>query len=381
MKVALVHDFLIHNRGGERVFAEIAKLYPSADIFTLLYDERLFKEVFRERTVFCSPVQKFPFSNKYNRLYFLFYPLAIRTFDLRGYDLVISSSSMWAHAVLTMPETCHICYYHTPFRYLWHYHEEFLRRQPLPLRWPARCILSHMRRWDLSASQRVDYAIANSQEVRNRIFKYYNKDSEIIHPPVRVEDFKVSREIGNFFLVVSALVAHKRVDIAVKAFTDLRLPLIVVGEGSERHRLQKMAGPNVRFVGALSDDKVRELYSRCRAFLFPSADDFGMTPIEAQASGRPVIAYAAGGALETVEEGLTGVFFHQQTPEALVWAVDRFFSLKFDPYVIRERAGRFDIKNFQERFSSFVQSKMIQFVSRFPRHGSSFLLQGQAEDR
>lgn len=364
MKVALVHDYLINNRGGERVFSEIAEMYPRADVFTLLFDPSLYANLLKSHRVFSSPLQKLLFSKKWDKALFPLYPLAVGGFDLGKYDLVLSSSSGWVHGVTTSATTCHICYYHTPLRYLWHFNEEFLTRFPHLVRWPVRHVLSMLRRWDLSASKRVDYAIANSQEVRGRIMKYYGRDSVVIHPPVRIDDFNVSNDHGDFFLVVSALVPHKKVDIAVEAFSQLGLPLLVVGEGGSRRKLEQMAGTNVRFLGNLSDEEVKNLYSHCRAFIFPTADDFGITPVEAQASGRPVIAYRAGGAMETVDEGVSGVFFGEQTAESLVKAVEQFSNLYFDPRQIRKRAERFDIKTFREKFTSFTESCVEDFNSR-----------------
>jgi glycosyltransferase involved in cell wall biosynthesis len=279
--------------------------------------------------------------------------------DLRPYDLVISDSSAFAKGVVTRPETLHICYCHTPMRWAWNY-EEYVERERLGKL--ARSVLprfiTRLRQWDYATAARVDHFVANSPTVMARIAKYYRRESVYIPPPVETSRYAVSREHDDYFLIVSRLVPYKRIDLAVQAFSKLGLPLRIIGKGRDEKDLRKMAAKNVTFLGHLPDDEVRSQLSRCRAFIFPGEEDFGITPVEAQACGRPVIAYGAGGALATVREGLTGVFFHEQTPDALAEAVRGFRDELFDPATIRRHAEEFDTARFSRRFLRFVEEKI-----------------------
>lgn len=371
MRVALVHDYLINSRGGEQLLLHLTEIYPDADIYTLIHGGTGFPPELQSRSIRTSFVQRLPWAIKFDKLYFPLYPIAIEQFDLRDYDLVISSTSAWSHGVLTMPGTCHISYCLSPFRYAWHWYHAFIQSRRGPIRWALMYLLFRIRQWDNAAMNRADYLAAISNNVRMRILKYYRRDAEVIYPPIRTALFNVPTETEEFFLVVSTLVPHKRVDIAVKAFTNLGLPLLVIGEGPERRRLQAMSGPTVRFLGALSDEEVRNYYSRCRAFIFTTNEDFGLTPLEAQASGRPVIAYGAGGALETVQSGITGIFYPEQSAEALEDAVTAFRPTAFDPFTIRAHAERFDVRHFRAKFIDFVDCRLREYQqtrgeSRYP---------------
>lgn len=371
MRVALVHDYLINSRGGERLFLCIAELFPDADIYTLIYSGARTPVEFRSRHIHTSFAQRLPLAARLDKLYFPLYPFAVEQFDLRDYDLVISSTSAWSHGVLTQPETCHIGYFLSPFRYAWHWYHDFMQSNRGVKRWVLAYLLSKIRQWDISAAKRVDYFAAISNNVRLRILKYYRQDAQVIYPPVNTRLFRVAADHEDFFLIVSALVPYKRVDIAVRAFTDLGLPLVVIGEGTERRRLEGLAGPNVKFLGALGDEAVRDFYSRCRAFVFTANEDYGLTPLEAQASGRPVIAYGAGGALETVQGGITGVFYPEQSPEALMDTVTAFCKLSLDPSTIRAHAERFDIVHFRARFGTFIDSRVREYHESRASRGSS----------
>jgi glycosyltransferase involved in cell wall biosynthesis len=277
---------------------------------------------------------------------------------LRGYDLVVSSSSAWAHWIqVNHPQATHVCHCHSPFRYAWSHYHELIGRSP------ARALalgplMALVRRLDRRASQRVDQYVANSEVTRQRIKRYYGRESIVILPPVDLDRFAVSEQVDDYFLVVSALVPYKRVGIVVEAFTRLGLPLVVVGDGPERGALQAMAGPTVQLRGSLSDLEIARLYSRCRALIFPSHEDYGIVPLEAMASGRPVLAYGAGGALETVRDGVTGRFFAEQTADALAEGITSLQPDAFDPAAIRRHAEMFGVPAYKERFRATVEAAM-----------------------
>ncbi len=279
--------------------------------------------------------------------------------DLRAFDLVISDSSAFAKGVMTRPETLHLCYCHTPMRWAWNY-EDYVERERLGRL--ARAVLprfiTRLRQWDYVTAARVDYFVANSPTVMARIAKYYRRESVYIPPPVETSRFNVSQDHDDYFLIVSRLVPYKRIDLAVEAFSALGLPLRIIGSGRDEKRLRKLAAKNVTFLGRLPDDQVRVQMSRCRAFVFPGEEDFGITPVEAQACGRPVIAFGAGGALATVRDGETGVFFREQTAAALADAVRGFRDEQFDSARIRRHAEEFDTARFARRFLRFVDEKL-----------------------
>lgn len=362
MKVAIVHDYLNQMGGAERVLEAFCELFPGAPVYTLIADPDKLPEKWREIQVKTSFIQFLPFAKKHYKKYLPLYPLAIEQFDFSGYDLVLSSSSAFAKGVLTNPDTIHICYCHTPLRYTWDLYHKYLREDGpggiyaklLPY------VLHKIRLWDRISADRVDFFIANSHNVRRRIEKYYRREAEVIYPPVETGRFAI-REEGpeDFFLIVSRLLPYKRVDIVIQAFNELKLPLIIIGDGYDRKRLEKMAGSTVRFLGYQPDEVVADYYARCQAFLFPGEEDFGITPLEAQASGRPVIAYRAGGALETVVEEKTGIFFDRQTKESVIDAVKKFQHFSFDPHTIRRHALQFDKEVFITKMKQYI-SKMIE---------------------
>jgi glycosyltransferase involved in cell wall biosynthesis len=364
MKVALIHDHFVHIRGGERVLLFLSQLFPTADIYILVCAPSVIPVELRARNIRTSFIQKLPLAARLFRMWLPLYPYAVEQFDLSEYDLVISCSSGFSHGVLTLPQTCHICYCLSPLRYAWNWYHRFTN-EGVGNSLGVRVALHYIRGWDRQAADRVDYYAAISLVTQRRIRKFYRRDSTVIYPPVDVSQFNVSERVEDFYLIVSALMPYKRIDIAVEAFNQLNLPLRIIGEGPEFSKLRAKASSNIEFLGRLSDEEVRDYYSRCRAFIFTAEEDYGITPLEAQASGRPVIAYGAGGALETVVDGVTGIFFEQQTAEALSNAVKRFDPSCFVPQLIREHVGKFDVAVFKKRMRAFALDNLAKYRSMF----------------
>jgi glycosyltransferase involved in cell wall biosynthesis len=363
MKVALVHDYLNQMGGAERVVMALHEIFPDAPIYTSIYDPDRVDPAFRQMDIRTTFMQKFPLVTKHHQPYLLFYPFAMESLDLRDYDLVLSSSSAFAKGVITKPETTHICYCHTPMRWCWNYAEYVEREQLGKLaRKMLPFLITGLRIWDQTSATRVDHFIANSPVIAERIAKYYRRESVVIPPPVDAARFPFApgTQPEDYFLIVSRLIPYKRVDLAIQACNQLELPLVVIGSGRDEAPLKKLAGPTIRFTGRLSDEEVLHYFTHCRAFLFPGEEDFGITPLEAQASGRPVIAYGAGGALASVVEGVTGLFFHEQTVESLAAVLASFNERAFDPQTIRNHAIEFDLPRFQRRILQFIEAKMPQ---------------------
>ena len=366
MKVAIVHDWLTGMRGGERVLEIFCQLYPSAVIYTLFHNPERMSKVINRMDIRTSFLQNFPFSTKSYRKYLPLFPLAVEQFDLREYDLVISSSHCAAKGVLTTPETCHICYCYTPFRYGWDMYQEYFGKGKLscfakPFVLP---VMNYLRMWDCLSSNRVDYFIAISDNVRRRIEKHYRREAVVIHPPVDTSFFMSGEEQDEFFLIVSAFAPYKRVDLAVSAFNELGFPLKIVGDGPLKKKIRREAKGNIEFLGEVSDSELRSLYQRCRALIFVGIEDFGLVPLEVQSAGRPVIAYGKGGLLETVVDGKTGIFFDKQSPSAIVDAVKKFKKMSFNSNVIREHAVRFGIENFKQKFKDYVEKRCSEWIQR-----------------
>jgi len=370
MRIAIVHDYLAQAGGAERVVEAMHECWPEAPIFTSVYDPDATFPSFRQMDVRTSFLQRLPFarSSKFHKVALPLYPLAFEHLDLSGYDVVVSSSSGFAKGVITGPETCHISYCHTPARFAWRYHEYISRggydrslRRVLPF------IVHFLRAWDYTCAQnRVDYFLANSFNIARRIRKYYGRESEVLYPPVDVHRFQVAEEpSADFLLVVSRLLPYKRVDLAVEACSRLGLPLKVVGTGPDLARLKEMAGPSVQFLGRLPDAEVTRLMANCKAFLFPGEEDFGIAPVEAMASGRPVVALRAGGALETVIEGETGLFFDEPTGDSLAATLRRLDELEVHPDRIRAHALRFDVSVFQKRLRRMVDTMLQEHRVRY----------------
>jgi len=369
MKVALVHDYLNQYGGAERVLEAFCQIFPKAPIYTLLYDKKKTGYAFDRRLIKTSFLQKIPLVRSHHRPFLMLMPIAIEQFDLSEYDLVLSDSASYAKGVIVGPKTLHICYCHTPIRYAWddshRYIEEF--GYPGPIKKIIPFFMNYIRFWDGKAAQRVDKFIANSQFVANRIKKYYRRDSEVIYPPVNSSLFYLAAEPQKYFLMVGRFLPYKRFDLAIKAFNRLGLPLKIVGDGPDKTRLVKMAKNNIEFVGLVSEEKLRDYYANCRAFIFPQEEDFGITAVEAMASGRPVIAYRAGGALEIIQEGITGVFFNEQKPESLIEVLKSFRPDDFKPELIRKRALEFDQEKFKEKIKGFINENWHRHQSSGPR--------------
>lgn len=365
MKVALLHDHLNQAGGAERVLLNLAELFPQAPIYTLIYDyKHLYGfEKFKVNTSF---IQKLPGGINFYKWYLPLMPTAIEEFDLSDYDLVISSASGLIKGVLTHPHTLHICYCHTPTRYLWsdthQYRKELTQNNLIKKILPS--VLKNLRTWDQLASQRVNKFIANSNFVANRINNYYHRPAHIIHPPVDVNHFYISKELGNYFLIISRLRPYKRIDLAIKAFNKANIPLKIIGIGEDERRLKKIAKSNIEFLGNVSEKEKRELLSKCLAFINPQEEDFGITAVEAMASGRPVLAYGAGGAKEIIEEGITGKFFEEQTWEDLADTVIRFKPEDYDPYIIKKAAQKFSRQSFKEQIKKFIDNAWEEFKSK-----------------
>jgi glycosyltransferase involved in cell wall biosynthesis len=358
VKAALVHDWLNQQGGAENVLETLVNLFPGAPVYTSMYGRDRMPPAYQTWDIRTSFMQLLPGVIDHHQAYMPLYPLAFRAFRLGDYDLILSNKSGFCHGVRTDSSTTHICYCLTPTRFLWMYDTYRQREDIRPLiDGVVRRALTVLRRWDYAAAQHVDHFIAISTAVQERIQRFYQRESTIIFPPVDTERYTPSGEQpDDYFLVVGRLIPYKRVDLAVQAFTLLGAPLVVVGDGRDRARLESLAGPNVRFLGRLPHGReLLSLYRRCQAFIFPGLEDFGIAPVEAQAVGRPVIAYAGGGALDTVQEGVTGSFFSEQTPEALAEVVRAFDSSHFEPSACRSNAQRFSLATFRRNLMAFVE--------------------------
>ena len=367
-RVALVHDWLTGMRGGERCLEVFCELFPEADLFTLLRVPGSVSETIERRRITTSFIQGMPGAAQRYRHYLPLFPAAVRRFDLRGYDLVLSSSHAVAKGVRVPPGALHVCYCFTPMRYVWDLYGEYFGARAAPL---TRAVMpplaAWLRRWDRRTAAGVHHFVAISRFVADRIRRAYGRPAEVIYPPVDVARFRVEEGPGDFYLVVSALTPYKRVDLAVAAASKLGRRLVVVGSGPEEARLRSLAGPTVELLGWRDDAEIALLYSRCRALLFPTVEDFGITPLEAMASGRPVIALGQGGALETVVgpgggEPATGIFFERQSVEDLAAAIQRFESdsPRFEPKALRRRAEAFDRPLFKERIEQYLAARLVE---------------------
>ena len=366
MKVAIVHDWITNPGGAETVIQCMLEIFPDAPVYTAVYNRKRMAEYFPNADIRTSFLDRLPFSATKYPMYLGLMPRAFEQFDLRGYDVVLSSSTSCAKGVLTDANTLHVCYCNTPMRYAWDFYFDYLNHSSNPLRkFLIRSLMYRIRMWDVLSSNRVDFFIANSHNVAARIEKHYRRESAVIYPPVSIPE--VDRQDcapGGYYLAVSRLVSYKRIDLAVQAFRSLNLPLVIAGEGPEYKALKKMAGPNIRFAGRVSEEQKGDLFRHCRGFVFPGEEDFGITPVEAQGYGKPVIAFGKGGAMETVIDGVTGIHFHEQTADSLADAVRRAEQTGFDPQKIRENALSFDRSVFKDKLLSFIQEKQQSFQER-----------------
>lgn len=368
MKIAIAYDYMTQMGGGERVVKALHEIFPDAPIYTVLYNPEGLSDEFREMDIRTSFVDRLPLSHRKFELYIPLFAFGLEQFDFREFDVVLSVSTMVAKGVITGPRTCHVSLCFTPMRWAWDLYHDYLAelKDARLTRWAFRLWTHYYRIWDIASVSRVNYFLAGSEVAGRRIRKHYGRDADVIYPPVDTEHFNITDAAPeDFYLVVSRLVYAKRIDVAVEAFANTDRRLVVIGQGERLPYLRKVATPNVEFLGYQSDEVVRDYYSRCRALVFPGEEDFGLTPVEAQACGRPVVAYAAGGSLETVIEGETGVFFHEQSSASLREAVERFETLEFDPLRIRANAVRFDSTTFSERIRSFVEAKHAEYEATF----------------
>lgn len=361
MRVAIVHDYLNQYGGAERVLEVLRELFPKAPIFTIVYDKNALPQ-YADWDIRPSFVQKIPFALQGYRNFIFLFPKAVSSFLLKGFDLVISNTHAWGKGISLNGRTCHICYCLTPIRYIWDLYQDYLKyeyinpiaRAVLPL-WARR-----IRRWDIKTLVNVTHFIAISETVARRIKDYYQRDSAVIYPPCNTDFFKPGNSLidGGYYLTVSRFKAYKRIDILIDAFNKLNLPLKIVGDGPELKRLKQKANKNIEFTGWLEDEYLLKVYQNCKAFVFAGYEDFGLTMVEAQACGKPVIAYNKGGAQEIIIEGRTGMFFSEQTPEALIQTIYRFQNIRFDNNYIRETSLRFSKEKFKNALYNFINEKL-----------------------
>lgn len=360
MRVAIVHYWLVGMRGGEKVLEQICQLYPNADIFTHVVDREKISETILRHKITETFISKLPWGRKFYQKYLPLMPLALESLDLTGYDLIISSEAGPAKGVICRPDAIHICYVHSPMRYIWDQYHTYKSKAGAITRILMPAIASRMRIWDVCSSARVDYIVANSEFVAKRIFKSWHREAVVIYPPVNVDAFRQVAEVdvGDFYLYAGELVSYKRADLVVEAFTKSGKPLIVIGEGAERKKLEESAGSNVKFLGRVSFDVLRDHYAKCRAMVFPGVEDFGIMPLEVMASGRPVVAFARGGATETVIDGRTGVLFYEQNVQALDSAIDRLEENieKFSHQDLLSHAEKFSEDSFRREMSEFISA-------------------------
>lgn len=375
MKVALVHHWLPKMRGGERVLEAMCEMFPDSDIFTLVMTKSEITETINKHKITTSFIQNMPFGEKKYRIYLPLMPIAVEQFDLREYDIVISSDASVVKGVITRPDTLHISYCHSPIRYAWDMYHEYLnsaglgyiKRKLMPI------VMNYIRNWDFSASQRVDYFVSNSRHTANRIKKYYRRSSVVISPPVDIDQFKKGVKKSDYYLFLGQLTPYKGAELAVETFNKLQKKLIVAGSGERLSAVKKLAGDSVKVMGGCSRKKIIDLLSKARALIFPCEEDFGIVPVEAQASGTPVIAYGRGGALETINGVFTGdiptsentgIWFRNKSIEGLSEAIDWFesFETVFSDEQICSYVKRFNKERYKTEMGEFIQQKWNKFV-------------------
>lgn len=359
-RVAIVHYWLVGVAGGEQVVRALLNIYPDADVFTLIADAAVARKVCGDRKIVTSYLQKIPGATKIHRKLLPLMPGALENLDLSGYDLIISSESGPAKGVLVPLGATHVCYCHTPMRYLWDQFPEYRRESGTLVRWMMSALIARLRMWDFLSAARVDAFVANSHHVAKRIARYYRRDAVVIAPPVEVDEFAISEKVEEYYLITGRHVAYKRIDLAIDACERLGRRLVITGTGPDTERLKQRAGKHTHFVGQCSFAELKTHYASARAFLMPGEEDFGIAPVEAMASGRPVLAFAQGGALDTVIDGSTGILFAEQNVDGLCNAILRFEreAHRFDPQAIRNHASAFSRARFEADFKAFVDQRM-----------------------
>lgn len=371
LRVAIVHYWFVGDGGGEQVVEALCDIFPQAELFALIGRPALMSPILRSRKLTTSFLQIIPQVHRFRRYTLMLQPLALEQFNLNDYDLVISSESAPAKGVITSPGTLHVCYCHSPMRYIWDMYPVYVGSMPLPVRIIFAITAHYIRMWDYATAGRVDSFVCNSHYIASRIRKFYRRQAEVIYPPVQVQSMHIHDKQEDFYLVVGRLVIYKRVDLAIEACNRLSRKLKIIGSGPEYKRLKRLAGPTIEFLGYVSEVEKHRMFSKCRALLFPGEEDFGIVPVEAQAHGRPVIAFGSGGALETVrglesnsygKSAPTGVFFSNQSAPALEDAIKRFEANEdsFDPELIREHALEFDASVFRKRMQEFLERKLFE---------------------
>src|SRR5450755_1193692 len=362
VKVAIIHYWLVGMRGGEKVIEALCEMYPQADIFTHVYVPEMVSDRIRQHRIIPTFINSLPRASKMYKTYLPLMPLALEQLDLRGYDLIISSESGPAKGIIPPPDALHVCYCHTPMRYIWNMYHDYRNSAGRLTRLLMPPLSHYLRMWDVASAARVDSFVANSATVARRIQRYYGADSVVIHPPVDTDAFAVapSLELADYYLMAGELVSYKRPDLAVRAFNDMKLNLVVIGGGEMLDELRRIAGPTVKVMGSQPFEVLKQHYARCRALIFPGEEDFGMVPVEAMASGRPVVAFGRGGATETIAEGVTGVFFTEQTVEAISSAVKRLSELALDPEKIAAYANQFGRDQFLQKMRNHIDGLLTE---------------------
>jgi glycosyltransferase involved in cell wall biosynthesis len=365
VKVAIIHYWLVGMRGGEKVIEALCEMYPQADIFTHVYVPEMVSERIRQHRIIPTFINALPRAARMYKTYLPLMPLALEQLDLRGYDLIISSESGPSKGIIPPPDALHVCYCHTPMRYIWNMYHDYRSSAGQITRLVMPPLSHYLRMWDVTSAARVDSFVANSATVARRIHRYYAANSVVIYPPVDTRAFSIAAasDLADYYLMAGELVSYKRPDLAIRAFNEMKLKLVVIGGGEMLDDIRRLAGPTVTVLGPQPFDVLKQHYARCRALIFPGEEDFGMVPVEAMASGRPVVAYGRGGATETVVDGVSGVFFAEQTSEAISSAVKRLADLEIDPARIAAHASQFGREPFFQKMRTHIDGLLASKAS------------------